>query len=346
MATVTERVRSRANTATTGVFHTLTGVQMLSTGAFAPDPVVRNEDLAALGYDAEWIVQRTGIHQRRHAPAHLATSDLALKAAQRCLAKADVPAARLDLILVATVTPDTLMPATACRLQHRLGARAPAMDINAACSGFVFALVTAAHYLKNGFGRLALVVGADMMSRTVDPEDKRTFPLFGDGAGAVLLGVGDEQQGFLSYTLGSDGAGAEMLCIPAGGSREPTSADSFASKRHFLRMAGRPVFKWAVRIVVDSILDVLCQAGLTPDDLDLVALHQANSRIINAVVDDLGIDRQKVVTNVDRYGNTSAASIPLVLDEAQAQGRIRRGDLVLISGFGAGLTWATAVVRW
>ena len=346
MATVTENVKARAAQASRGVLHSLMGVQLVSTGAFVPETVVRNEDLAALGYDAPWIVQRTGIHQRRHAPPHVATSDLAARAAQRCLAKAGVPASDIDLLLVATVTPDTAMPAAACHLQRRLGARAPAMDINAACSGFVFALVTAAHYLKNGFGRLALVVGADTMSRTVDPADKRTYPLFGDGAGAVLVGAGDRQQGFVSYTLGCEGEGTDLLYIAVEGSREPASAEPRASRRPYLRMAGRAVFKWAVRTVVDSILDVLCHAGLTPNDLDLVALHQANRRIIEAVVDDLGIDRRRVLTNVDRYGNTSAASIPLVLEEAQAQGRIRRGDLVLISGFGAGLTWGTAVIRW
>jgi 3-oxoacyl-[acyl-carrier-protein] synthase-3 len=346
MATMTRDTQCRTRRLTNGGFHTLQGVQVLGTGAFAPPDIVRNEDLAVLGYDEEWILQRTGIRERRRAADGMATSDLGAEAARRCLADAHVSVDDVDLLLVATTTPDTPIPSTACHLQRRLGSTAPAMDLNAACSGFVFALVTAAHYVKNGFSRRALVVGADLMSRIVDPEDKKTFPLFGDGAGAVLLGVGDEQQGFLSYTLGSAGEGADMLCTPAGGTREPITVSAVSAKRHFLRMQGRPVFKWAVRVVADSIVDVLREASLCPADLDLLVLHQANVRIIDAVIEDLAVDRNRVFFNVDRYGNTTAASIPLVLDEARAAGRISRGDLVLMCGFGAGLTWGTALFRW
>ena len=302
--------------------------------------------MAALGYDDQWIIQRTGIRERRSAPAHLATSDLAWEAARRCLDKAGVSGKEVDLILVATATPDTLIPSTACYLQRRLGAAAPAMDLNAACSGFVFALVTAAQFIKSGCSRRALVVGADLMSRIVNPKDKKTFPLFGDAAGAVLLGAGREDQGLVAYSLGSDGEGADMLKLPAGGTREPFSADTLARHRHYLRMDGRAVFKWAVRIVADSVTDVLRHARVAPADLDLVALHQANIRILDAVADDLHFDRSRVFVNVDRYGNTSAASVPLVLDEAHAQGCVSAGDLVLMSGFGAGLTWGTALFRW
>ncbi|MFV1968057.1 MAG: beta-ketoacyl-ACP synthase III, partial [Pirellulaceae bacterium] len=346
MATATERVQGKAQRATSGGFHTLTGVQMLAIGAFAPEEIVRNQDLAELGYDEGWIVQRTGIRERRRAPANMASSDVALEASRRCLEKAGLTADDIGLILVATTTPDTPIPSTACHLQRLLGAKAPAMDLNAACSGFVFALVTAAQYVKTGFCQNALVVGVDLMTRLVNPEDHKTFPLFGDGAGAALVGPGNAEQGFLAYTLGSDGKGADMLHTPAGGTREPLTAESLAKKRQFLQMEGRLVFRWAVRMVADSIVDVLQEARVAPNELDLIALHQANIRIIDAVVDDLDVDRDKVFVNVDRYGNTSAASIPLVLDEAHAQGRISAGDMVMMSGFGAGLTWGTALFRW
>jgi 3-oxoacyl-[acyl-carrier-protein] synthase-3 len=346
MATAIEKTHTFTTPATNGVFHTLTGVRFLATGAFAPDEIVRNEHLAALGYDDQWIIQRTGIRERRRAPEGMATSDLAAEAARRCLRRAEMSPEDVDLILVATVTPDSPMPSTACHVQRQLGCTAPAMDINAACSGFVFALVTAAQYVKCGFCRHALVIGADVMSRIVNPEDKKTFPLFGDGAGAVLMAAGEPQQGLLAYTLGSDGRGADLLHTPAGGSREPLSEMALAENRHFLSMEGRPVFRWAVRTVADSIIDVSRHAGMIPNDADLVALHQANYRIIDAVVEDLELDPEKVVINLDRYGNTSAASIPLVLDEATQEERVSDGDVVLMSGFGAGLTWGTALWRW
>jgi 3-oxoacyl-[acyl-carrier-protein] synthase-3 len=346
MATATARIQGAKQRVTTGGFHTLTGVQMLSTGAYAPPNVVRNEDLAELGYDEEWIIQRTGIRERRRAPAAMNSSDVAFEASRRCLEKAKLTPDDIGLILVATTTPDTPIPSTACHLQRLLGATAPAMDINAACSGFVFALVTAAQYVRTGFCENVLVVGVDLMTRIVNPADEKTFPLFGDGAGAVLVGPGNAEQGLMSYTLGSSGEGTEMLYTPAGGTREPITPQSLAENRHFLHMEGRPVFRWAVRIVYDSIVDVLHHARVAPDELDLIALHQANIRIIDAVVDDLGVDRNKVFNNLDRYGNTSAASIPLVLDEALAQGRISAGDMIMMSGFGAGLTWGTALFRW
>jgi 3-oxoacyl-[acyl-carrier-protein] synthase-3 len=326
--------------------HTLTGIQVLAIDAYAPAEVVDNRDLSALGYDAQWILQRTGIRQRRRAPATMATSDMAYEAARRCLDKAGVDASELDLICVATMTPDTLTPATACHVQRRLGSRAAAMDISAACSGFIFALATAAQFVKTGFSKRALVVGADVMTRIVDPEDKKTFPLFGDGGGAALVAPGREDQGLLAYTLGTDGHGAGLLCIPAGGTREPFSAAALASKRYFLQMDGRSVFKWAVRTVADTIREVVAATRLTLTEIPLFVLHQANLRILLAVADDLGISPDRLLTNVDRYGNTSAGSIPLALAEAESQGRLQRGDLVVICGFGAGLTWGTAVMRW
>lgn len=324
----------------------LTGVQILACGAYAPPRVVTNADLAQHGYDAEWIVQRTGIQARHWAEGDVAASDLAYEAATRCLAQGGVTADDLDLIVLATMTPDSPIPSTACQLQRRLGGRAAAMDVGAACAGFMFALATGMQFIKTGNARRVLVVGSDVMTRTIDPADTKTFPLFGDGAGAVLLGAGSGDQGFVAYSLGSDGSGADLLCIPGGGSREPLTPERLAAGRQFIRMEGRAVFKWAVNLLADSIRQVVAAAGLTTDELSLVVLHQANRRILDAAADALGIPRERLLINLNRYGNTSAASIPLALDEALTAGRLRRGDHVLLSGFGAGLAWGTGVLRW
>jgi 3-oxoacyl-[acyl-carrier-protein] synthase III len=329
-------------------------VQVLACGAYAPPQVVTNEDLARHGYDPQWIVQRTGILARRRAADDVAASDLAYEAAVRCIARKAANIGRqppevldeIDLILLATMTPDSPIPSTACQLQRRLSCRAAAMDVGAACAGFMYALVTGMQFVKTGTARRVLVVGSDVMTRTINPVDKKTFPLFGDGAGAVLLGPGSEQQGLLAYSLGADGRGAELLSIPGGGSREPLTAASLAAGRQFIQMDGRAVFKWAVNLLVDSIRSVIQAAGLTTNDLSLVILHQANRRILDAAADALGIAREKLVINLDRFGNTSAGSIPLALDEVLAAGRLQRGDHVLLSGFGAGLSWGTAVLRW
>ncbi|QDU94187.1 beta-ketoacyl-ACP synthase III [Lignipirellula cremea] len=348
MATITPAPHLHAMTRPLGNASTrsLTGVAIAGVGSFAPALIVRNEDLGAQGYDADWILQRTGIKERRRAPDGMNTSDMGYEAAVRCLEAAECDPADVDLIVFATMTPDTPMPSTACHLQARMGIAAPAFDINAACSGFVYALVTGAQFVKSGGARNALVVGADLMSRVLNPADKITFPLFGDGAGAVLLRSGHKKQGLISYSLGADGQGAGLLCTPGGGTREPLSAAVLEGNRQYLQMEGKAVFKWAVRKVSESITQAALEAGRTPDEMDLLILHQANVRIIDAAIQDLGIDRDKVVINLDRYGNTSAGSIPLVLDEAQQAGRIAAGDLVLICGFGAGLTWGSAVIQW
>ncbi len=324
----------------------LLGVQVVGVGSSVPDHLVKNEDLAALGYDAEWIVQRTGILQRRHAPPEIATSDLAVEASRRCIEQAGVDPQDIDLVLLGTFTPDMPLPATACVIQDRLGLCAPAMDLQAACASFIYAMITGMQFVAAGSTRLALVIGADCNSRVVNPEDRRTFPLFGDAAGAVLLAPGSRQQGLVSYAIGSDGSGADLLCRRMGGSRMPFSCDPEANGLHFLKMEGRPVFKWAIRMLAKTIGEVLQAAGMTLDDVDLVIFHQANMRIISSAVRDLGVCPTKVFNNLDRYGNTSSASIPLALDEAFRQGRIRRGDHVLFSGFGAGLAWGTVLIRW
>ncbi|NQU24374.1 MAG: ketoacyl-ACP synthase III [Candidatus Nealsonbacteria bacterium] len=322
------------------------GVKIIGIGSKVPDNIVRNEDLAALGYDDEWIVQRTGILERRHAEPNIATSDLAVDAARRCIDNAGVDPQDIDLLLLGTYTPDLLLPATANLVQDRLGLRAPAMDITAACASFIYAMITGMQYVATGCSRLVLVVGADCNSRVVDPADKRTFPLFGDAAGAVLLQAGDPQQGLLSYAVGSDGSGAPLLYRPMGGTRLPFSDNTELNGQHFLRMEGRSIFKWVVRLLRATISETLEAADMTLDDVDLVIFHQANMRIINSATRDLSIDPEKVFTNLQYYGNTSAASIPLAMDEAFRAGRIRRGDHVLFSGFGAGLAWGTVLMRW
>jgi 3-oxoacyl-[acyl-carrier-protein] synthase-3 len=321
------------------------GVQILGTGAYLPETIVGNADLVQLGCDADWIIQRTGIRERRHAAPHQATSDLAYEAAVRCLDHSGVAAREVDLILVATMTPDMLTPSSACTVQRRLGVAAPAMDLNAACSGFMSALVTGMQFIKTGCSRRVLVIGSDVMSRIINPADKKTYPLFGDGAGAVLLGAGRDDRGLISYTLGSEGDEGELLSVPAGGSREPLTPDALGEGRQYLRMDGRAIFKWAVRTVVEIAKDVVRHAELNLDEIDLVVMHQANQRIVDAAVDGLGIDGDRVLANLDRYGNTTAASIPIVLDEALAAGRLRRGTHVLLLGFGAGLTWGAGVLR-
>jgi len=328
------------------------GIRVLATGSYVPDHIVTNDDLAALGCDSDWIVRRTGIVQRRRAADHQATSDLAYEAALRVLREANVSVDQIDLIIVATITSDHPTPSTACELQRRLGATAPAMDINAACAGFMYAMVTASQFILAENARCVLVIGADLMSRTVNPDDKKTYPLFGDAAGAAILTAAEvdddvvAQSGILAYQLGSEGCGGEMLCIPAGGSRMPLTPDAHGAGQQFLRMDGRGVFKWAVRVFEESARDVLDAAGVAADSLDLIVLHQANQRIIDSAVSDLNVPEDIVFVNLDRYGNTSAASIPLALDEAVRSGRIKRGDHILLCGFGAGLAWGTALLRW
>lgn len=322
----------------------LMGVQVVALGSYAPERRVHNDDLAALGYDADWIVQRTGIIERRHAPQGVSTGDLATEAARRCLAAGNVPPEQIDLVLLGTYTPDMLMPATANVVQHRLGLCAPAIDLQAACASFAFALITGMQFVASGCNQRVLVIGAECNSRVLNPADKQTYPLFGDAAGAVVLAPGGADQGILAYAAGSDGTGEELICRYAGGAREPYSAAN--PGRHFLRMDGRPVFKWAIRTLKDTVREVLDAVGMELGDIDLVVFHQANMRIIRAAADELGLTPEKVFNNLDRYGNTSSASIPLALDEAYRQGRIGRGDHVLFSGFGAGLTWGTVLMRW
>jgi 3-oxoacyl-[acyl-carrier-protein] synthase-3 len=325
----------------------LTGVSILSSGSYVPDAVVTNDHLhQRLGFDSNWIVKRTGIRERRHVLPHQATSDLCCEAAERCIQQASVNRSDIDLLILATFTPDMAFPSTACLVQNRLGLNCPAVDLQAACAGFMYALMTGAAYIVSGASDLALIVGGDANSRVVNPNDIMTYPLFGDGAGAVLLARGRPDQGIVAYSMGADGSGADLLSRPACGSRLPPTPQLLEKGLHFMQMDGRAVFRWAVAILCDSIQDVLKAGGVTPQDVALYIPHQANIRIINAAIDVLHIPRRRVFNNLDRYGNTSAGSVPLALDEAIAEGLVKDGDLLVLSGFGAGLTWGTALVRW
>ncbi|MBI2756327.1 MAG: ketoacyl-ACP synthase III [Chloroflexi bacterium] len=296
----------------------------------------------------EWIRARTGIQERRIAGPGETTSTLATEAATAAMQRAGITAEDLDLVMVATCTPDyASMPSTASLVQDALHARrAGAFDLNAVCSGFVYALATASQFVLSGAYRNVLVIGAETFTRILDWQDRSTCVLFGDGAGAVVLQSTEQPGGLLSFVLGSDGSGACSLYVPAGGSREPTTAETVAERKHYVKMQGREVFRFATRIVPESVSQTLDRAGLVPGDIDLLIPHQANVRIIDAAVKRLGIDESKVFTNVQRYGNTSAASIPLALCEALDDGLIVPGDLIVMAGFGAGLSWATAAWRW
>ncbi len=328
------------------------GVRIVGTGKYVPDAVVTNEHLhARLGFDSQWIVKRTGILERRHALPHQATSDLCVEAANDCFAKSGHTAADIDLLVVGTFTPDMSFPSTACLVQDRLGIIGPAIEVESACAGFMYALITAATYILSGASDRALVIGGDTNSRILNPDDIKTYPLFGDGAGAVILErcppnqAGADAQGILAYSMGSDGFGGSLLHRPACGSRLPVTPELIAAGQHFMVMDGRAVFRWAVEILCDTIQDVLTASHLTPNDIDLYIPHQANIRIINAAIDVLHIPRTKVFNNLEKYGNTSGGSIPIALDEAYAEGRLKPGMLAVMSGFGAGLAWGTAVMR-
>lgn len=323
-------------------------VGILGTGSYLPEKVLTNADLEKMVETSdEWIVTRTGIRERRIAAPEQASSDLAYEAAQKALQAAGLRGEELDLIIVGTVTPDSFFPSTANILQDRLGARhAASFDLAAACSGFLYGVVTASQFIRNGSYRYALVVGVDTLSKITNYEDRNTCVLFGDGAGAVVIGPVPEGYGLLAFELGSDGSGGSLLNMPAGGSRLPASVETVEKKLHTIHMSGQDVFKFAVRIMQTASLNVIEKAGLAPSDIDFLIPHQANYRIIEAAMRRLQLDESRVVINLDRYGNMSSASIPVALDEALRQGRIKDGDHLVLVGFGGGLTWGAAVVRW
>ena len=321
--------------------------RITGTGSYAPPKVLTNRDLEAMvATSDEWITERTGIRERRIAAPGEACSDLAVKAAEQALRAAGVRAEDLDLILLATCTGDYPLPATACLVQHRLGAtRAAACDLSAACCGFVYALSVADAYVRTGM-RHVLVIGSEVMSAILDWTDRNTCILFGDGAGAAVVSGVQDDAGILSTHLRSDGGLYELIAVPAGGSRLPLSEKVVAEKMNCVKMKGNETFKVAVRMLEEIARETLASNKLTIEDIDLYVPHQANVRILKAVAERLGLPLEKIMLNLDRYGNTSAASIPIALDEAVRQGRIKDGSLVMLGAFGAGLTWASALIRW
>ena len=313
-----------------------------------PDRVLSNSDLEVMvDTSDEWITERTGIRERRIADESQAASDLAFEASKIALDRAGLSAADIELIIVATVTGDMPFPSTACFLQNRLGAsRAVGFDINATCSGFLYALYVADGFIRSGMHRRILVVGTEVLSKVTDWKDRTTCVIFGDGAGAAIVEATSEDRGILSMSINSDGSMWDLINIPGGGSRNPASTDTLKKGMHYIRMKGNETFKVAVRTLEDVALKTLADNGLDSSQLSLLVPHQANLRIIQATAERLNLPMEKVFVNLEQYGNTSAASIPIALDEALTSGRIRDGDYILLEAFGGGLTWASALIKW
>ena len=322
--------------------------RIVATGSAVPSRILRNADLERMiSTSDEWIAERTGIRERRVVPQGMASSDLGTEAARAALNTAGWDALDLDLILVATCTPDMPLPSTACFVQRNLKAsRAMAFDVSAACSGFLYGLSVANLYVGSGACRRVLLVGAEAMSTITDWTDRATCILFGDGAGAVLIEPTSDDRGILSTHLHSDGAWWDLVCVPGGGSRMPPSDKMLTERQHFVKMKGNETFKVAVKTLEATAREALLANGMDITDVDLFIPHQANLRILNAVMERLGLDKERAVINMEKYGNTSAASIPLALDEAVRAGRVKPGTRILMAAFGSGLTWASAVVKW
>ncbi|MCZ7663716.1 MAG: ketoacyl-ACP synthase III [Thermoleophilia bacterium] len=323
-------------------------VTISGLGTYLPASEIANAELpASLDTSDEWITQRTGIRSRRVAPVGVSASDLGVPAARAALSGAGLEPEKIDLVICATISPDNLMPATAARIAHEVGAlNAGSCDLSAGCTGFVYALAMASGLVASGLREHVLVVGAEVISRILDWSDRGTAVLFGDGSGAVVVSPADGAGRILGFDLGSDGSGADLLSIPAGGSRMPATHETVTARQHYLHMNGREVYRFATRVISESAHRVLDRCGRAVDEIDLFVPHQANLRIIEAASARLGVAPDRVCTNLQRYGNTSCASIPLCLTEAEESGRLKTGDLVLLMGFGAGLTWGACLMEW
>jgi len=323
-------------------------VGIVGIGSYVPENVITNKDFEQfLDTNDEWIISRTGIRQRNIAPKDMPVSELCYQAGLKALEDAQIAPEEVDLIIVATITPDYAFPATACLVADRIGARnAAAFDLEAGCTGFIYGVVTGSQFVATGMYKTVLVIGGETMSKVLNWTDRSTCILFGDGAGAAVLQPVKKGFGFLSFELGSDGSGGPLLSQPAGGSKYPASLETVEKNLHTLQMEGKEVYKFAVRVMGDVSLKVLEKAGLTKEDVDLLIPHQANIRIVNAAVRRLAISPDKVVVNLDKYGNMSAASIPVALDETFKAGHIKEGDIIVMVGFGAGLTWGACVLKW
>ncbi len=323
-------------------------VHIVGTGSYVPDRVLTNADLEKMvDTTDEWITSRSGIKERRIAPDWMCTSDMGTEAAHRAMSQANVREEEIDLIICATITPDMPFPATACLIQKKLGAkRAAAFDMEAACSGFLYGLEIGQQFITSGTFNTVLVIGAEKLSTIVDWQDRSTCVLFGDGAGAAVLQSRGEEHGILTTCMGADGTQADILLMPAGGARYPASKESVSAGMHYLKMAGKEVFKNAITAMQTAAEEALRRCNITIDDIKCVIPHQANLRILESLADRLGAPMEKVYVNLHRYGNISAASVAIALDEAAREGRFQRGDLILLVVFGSGLTWASCVIQW
>ena len=344
MSATSQKIKSpRAKHDFVGRPCSITGV-----GSYVPSRILTNGDLEKMVETTdEWIMTRTGIKERRIAAADEFTSDMAANAAQKAMQMAGVTADKIDLIIVATITPDMPFPNTACLVQRKIGARRVAsFDVEAACSGFIYALEIGQQFITSRTYDTVLVIGAEKLSTIVDWTDRNTCVLFGDGAGAAILQNRSDSHGLLTAVMGADGGNADLLYMPGGGSRCPATTDSIAARQHFLRMTGKETFKNAVQAMYGAAKEALKQCNLDITQIKCVIPHQANQRIIDAVGERLGATPEQLFVNLSRYGNTSAASVAIALDEAVAAGRVQRGDLVLLVAFGAGLTWGAAIIEW
>ena len=323
--------------------------RVLGTGMALPERIVTNFDMEKIVETSdEWIRTRTGISERRFVSEGQTNSDLSVLAAEMAMKNAGVTADQIDLIIVATITPDMVFPATACIVQDRIGAsKAAAFDLEAACSGFLYGMAVADRFIASGMHQYALVIGTEVMSKIIDFQDRNTCVLFGDGSGAVVLGPSEGQdRGLLGFDLGSDGSGGKYLYVPAGGTEKPATQETVAAREHFIKMEGKEVFKFAVRVMENASLRAIENSGVTFEDIDFLVPHQANERIILAAAKRLALPMEKVQVNLNKYGNMSAASIPVALHEAVAQGKLNEGDHVVMVGFGGGLTWGACVMKW
>ncbi len=324
------------------------GAKISALGCYVPPGVLTNQDLEKIVETSnQWIMERTGISERHIAAPEIATSDMATEAARVLLAERGIDASELDAIIVCTVTPDMFFPATACLVQDRIGAHgAWGFDLVAACSGFIYGLTTAAHFVMAGTHKKVLVIGADTMSRILDYTDRSTCILFGDAAGAMLIEPTDEDEGFIGFMNEIDGSGGDYLKMPAGGSRMPSTKESVEQRMHFVKQDGAQVFKYAVRKMEELCIRLLERHNLTPKDVKLLIPHQANRRIIIGVAERLGMDLEHVIINIDRFGNTTGATIPLATRDAVESGKLKKGDVVLFAAVGAGLTAGVNLWRW
>ena len=317
-------------------------------GSYLPDKVLTNYDLEKMvDTTNDWIIQRTGIKERRIVENGVTTSDIATQASLRAMEDAGVSPKDLDMIITSTITPDHIFPSTSCYIQQKIGAtRACAFDILAACAGFIYAMSIGQSFINSGAMKTVLVVGAECLSKITDYTDRSTCVLFGDGAGAVIIQRNPVKHEILSSILAADGSEADVLIMPGGGARNPASLKSVQQRLHYIQFKGKEVFKLAINNITNLILETTRENGLTLDDIDLIIPHQSNLRIIEATMEKLGLPMEKAFVNIDKYGNTSSASVPIAMDEARKQGRLRKGNIVMLVAFGGGLTWGSSVIRW